>query len=108
MGAREVLEPRIARRLRQAMEAVARRGTGAGLSPSGYPVAMKTGTASEPGHGYHVNYVGFARLGETLVAFCVRITHEPTSPAVTVAAHEVTRRLLQALADRTQGRRAGF
>ena len=105
---REVIDPRIARRLRQAMEAVARGGTGAGLAPTGYAVAMKTGTASEPGHGYHVNYIGFARLGETPVAFCVRVTHEPTSPAVTVSAHEVTRRLLQALADRSRGPRAGF
>jgi peptidoglycan glycosyltransferase len=97
---RDVIEPEIARRLVRAMKAVAEHGTGAGLAPAGFPVAMKTGTASERGHSYHVNYVGAGPLPEPVVAFCIRLTDEPTSPAVTVAARDVTRALLVALADR--------
>ena len=66
---RDVLEPAIARRLRRAMSAVARQGTGAGLAPAGYEIAMKTGTAAERGRGYHVNYVGIAPLRGTTIAF---------------------------------------
>jgi len=98
--ARDVLDPAVARRLRLAMAAVARRGTGAGLAPLGYEIAMKTGTAAERGRGYHVNYVGIAPLGGTTLAFCVRVTHGASSPAVTTAAREVTRRLLATLAER--------
>jgi len=99
-AARDVLEPALARRLRRAMEAVAGYGTGAGLAPPGFPIAMKTGTSAEPGHGYHVNYIGMGPLPDPAVAFCVRVTNERTSPAVTRAARDVTRRLLAALADR--------
>lgn len=95
-----VLPPAVARRLRQAMVEVVRTGTGFGLEPPDFPVAMKTGTAAEPGQGYHVNYVGFGPLPEASLAFCVRVTHERSSPAVTRRARDVTRRLLQALADR--------
>ena len=100
---RDVLEPGLARRLLQAMKAVGEQGTGAGLAPLGFPVAMKTGTASERGRGYHVNYIGLGPLPDPAVAFCVRVTDERTSPAVTAAAREVTRALLTAL---TQHRRA--
>ena len=92
---REVLEPSVARRLRRAMEAVARSGTGAYLAPPEFEVAMKTGTAAERGQGYHVNYIGMGPLPGAPLAFCVRVTHEPTSPAVTTAARAVTRRLLE-------------
>lgn len=95
-----VLEPRLARRLGQAMEAAATRGTGAGLAPPGFPVAIKTGTAAEPGRGYHVNYIGLGPWPDPVVAFCVRVTDERSSPAVTRAARQVTGRLLSALADR--------
>ncbi len=61
---------------------------------------MKTGTAAERGQGYHVNYIGMGPLPTAPLAFCVRVTHERTSPAVTTAAREVTRRLLWALASR--------
>jgi peptidoglycan glycosyltransferase len=97
---RDVVQPEVARRLRRAMEAVAAHGTGAGLAPRGFPVAMKTGTASEPSHGYHVNYVGMGPLPDPSVAFCVRVTNGRSSPAVNAAAREVTRALLAALADR--------
>jgi peptidoglycan glycosyltransferase len=99
-GGRDVVGPEVARTLRRAMEAVAAYGTGAGLAPPGFPVAMKTGTASEWGSGYHVNYVGMGPLPEPSVAFCVRVTHERTSHAVTIAARDVTRALLRVLADR--------
>jgi peptidoglycan glycosyltransferase len=104
-ASREVLAPAVARRLRQAMEAVARSGTGVGLAPPGFAVAMKTGTAAERGQGYHVNYIGFGPLPGAELAFCVRVTHQPTSPAVTNAARGVTRALLGALADRWQASR---
>ena len=95
-----VLAPALARRLGRAMEAAATQGTGAGLAPPGFPVAIKTGTAAERGRGYHVNYIGVGPWPDPVIAFCVRVTNERTSPAVTRAAREVTRRLLAALADR--------
>jgi peptidoglycan glycosyltransferase len=98
--AAEVVPPAIARRLRRSMEAVAGFGTGAGLAPRGFAIAMKTGTAAEPGRGYHVNYIGVGPLPDPAIAFCVRVTNERSSPAVTRAAREVTGRLLAALADR--------
>ena len=63
----------------------------------GFPVAMKTGTASDPRYGFHVNYIGFGPLPEARVAFCVRITHQGTSRRVRMAAVEVTARLLRKL-----------
>jgi len=97
---RDVLEPEVARRLRRAMEAVAQFGTGVGLAPPGFPVAMKTGTAAEWGRGYHVNYIGMGPLPDPAIAFCVRVTNGRSSPAVNRAARDVTGRLLGALADR--------
>jgi cell division protein FtsI/penicillin-binding protein 2 len=97
---RDVVGPELARRLRQAMRAVGEHGTGAGLAPPGFPVAMKTGTASERGRGYHVNYIGMGPLPDPAVAFCVRVTDERTSPAVNAAARDVARALLSALAER--------
>jgi peptidoglycan glycosyltransferase len=99
-ASRDVLEPAVARRLGQAMRAVAVYGTGAGLAPPAFPVAIKTGTAAERGRGYHVNYIGVGPWPDPAIAFCVRVTNERTSPAVNSAAREVTRRLLAALADR--------
>jgi peptidoglycan glycosyltransferase len=96
----DILPSAIAARLREAMAAVARHGTGAGLAPPGFAMAMKTGTAATPGLGYHVNYIGTAPLPDPTVAFAVRVTGEGSSPAVTQAAREVTRRLLAALAAR--------
>jgi len=97
---RAVLEPAVARRLLQAMRSVAERGTGEGLAPAPFPVAIKTGTGAEPGRGSHVNYVGAGPLPGLAIAFCVRVTHGSSSPAVTRAAHEVAGRLLAALSDR--------
>jgi len=89
--------------LRRAMEAVALYGTGAALAPGGFPIAMKTGTAAEWRRGYHVNYVGYAPARDPSVAFCVRLTGQPSSWAVNRAARDVTRRLLLGLADRSAG-----
>jgi len=61
-------------------------------------VAMKTGTASEPRSGFHVNYIGVGPMPDPRVALCVRITHQRTSRRVRDAAHDVTRRLLRELA----------
>ena len=81
------------------MEAVTQPGgTADGVAPAGFPVAMKTGTASTPGVGYHVNYVGVGPLPHPTIAFCVRVTGQPTSVHVTKAAHEVLSALLQGLA----------
>lgn len=96
----EVLPTALVPRLVKAMEAVAEIGTGAGLAPAGFTVAMKTGTAALPRHGYHVNYIGVAPSPDATVAFCVRLTYLPSSPAATVAARDVTRRLLASLAER--------
>lgn len=101
-----VLEPEHAETLRRSMVAVAQRGTGQRMRTHGFPVAMKTGTASHPQYGFHVNYVGFGPLPEARVAFCVRITHQATSRRVRAAATEVTRRLFRRL--RTVSRQRGW
>jgi len=97
---RAILDPATLAALRQAMSAVALYGTGAGLAPPGFPIAMKTGTAAAWRVGYHVNYVGFAPAARPSIAFCVRLTHQPTSWRVNQAARGVTRQLLQGLARR--------
>jgi penicillin-binding protein A len=96
---RAVLDPAVARRLLQAMRAVADHGTGAGLAPERFPVVMKTGTGADRGR-YHANYIGAGPPPDPTFAFCVRVTHGTSSPAITRAAREVTRRLLAALAER--------
>jgi cell division protein FtsI/penicillin-binding protein 2 len=89
-------------RLRQSMLAVAAPGgTASFLAPPGFPVAMKTGTASLPGAGYHVNYIGIGPMPEPRLAFEVRITHQPSSPRARRAAREVTQTLLHLLEART-------
>ena len=86
-------------RLHEAMLAVAAPGgTGAGLAPPAFPVAMKTGTAATPGEGYHVNYVGVGPMPDPHVAFCVRVTHQRNSRLVRRAARSVTAALLAGLA----------
>lgn len=94
---RRVLEPEWIEPLRDSMEAVVRQGTGMRVRTPGFPVAMKTGTASHPLHGFHVNYIGYGPLPNARVAFAVRITHQATSRQVRMAAAEVTARLLRNL-----------
>jgi peptidoglycan glycosyltransferase len=87
--------------IRRSMRAVAEYGTGAGLAPGALELAMKTGTAAEWRRGYHVNYIGYAPGGsEPLVAFCVRITHRPSSRAANRAAREAARSLLASIDQR--------
>ena len=64
---------------------------------------MKTGTAATPGLGYHVNYIGVGPLPDPKVAFCVRVTHQPSSPAVNAAAREVLGGLLARLGEGRAG-----
>ena len=68
-----------------AMEAVvAPGGTAALIAPESFPVALKTGTASQ--------------LPDPRYAFSVRLTHQRTSQRVRRPAYAVTRRFLQSLA----------
>lgn len=94
---RRVLERHQVQPILESMVAVARRGTARNMAPIDFPVAMKTGTASHPRYGFHVNYIGLGPLPEAELAFCVRITDQPTSRKVRAAAREVTSRLLRSL-----------
>jgi hypothetical protein len=99
--ARAVLDPSWVPALAQALHAVTDvGGTAEGADPPDFQVAMKTGTAAEGKLGYHVNYIGAGPLPEPRVAFCVRVTHQPTSRHVNEAAREVLRALLNSLASR--------
>jgi cell division protein FtsI/penicillin-binding protein 2 len=95
--AREVVDPSVAPVLARSLLGVATRGTAAGVAPLGFPVAMKTGTGAQWRLGYHANYVGVAPWPEALVAFSVRITHEPTSARVNQTARAVLHHLLEGL-----------
>jgi peptidoglycan glycosyltransferase len=95
----QVLEESWRPMLTRAMIAVANPGgTAARIAPASFPVALKTGTASEPGTGFHVNYIGFGPLPHARVAFAVRVTHQSSSRRVRNAAFAVTHRLLEGLA----------
>ena len=83
----------------EAMREVAANGTARGLSGNGFQVAMKTGTGRTAGTGYVTNYVGFGPLPDPHIAFCVRVTHQPTSSRVRKATREVMARLLERLAE---------
>jgi len=101
-AARRILEPAWVPLLQRALEGVVEEGgTAEGVAPDTFPVVMKTGTASTPGLGYHVNYVGVGPMPHPKIAFAVRITNQPTSHRVRDAAQDVLANLLEAL-----GRRA--
>jgi len=101
-AARRILEPAWVPLLQRALEGVVEEGgTAEGVAPETFPVVMKTGTASTPGLGYHVNYVGVGPLPHPKIAFAVRITNQPTSHRVRDSAQDVLANLLEAL-----GRRA--
>jgi len=90
--------------LHRAMTSVtAAGGTAAYVAPRGFPVIMKTGTGRDPGHGFHVNYIGAGPVPEPRVAFAVRITHGATSRRVRRTAYLVTERLLAGLAAGQRG-----
>lgn len=96
-AAQRVLEPEWAEELQAAMVNVVEHGTAMRVRTRGFPVAMKTGTASDPRWGFHVNYIGYGPLPNARVAFAVRITNQGTSRQVRYAAVEVTARLLRGL-----------
>lgn len=100
--ARDVIDSAGVGVLSRSMLAVSEYGTGVGLAPPGFPVAMKTGVGATWRLGYHANYVGVAPWPDPTVAFCVRITHEPTSAGVSRAARQVLAALLEGLAARTR------
>ncbi len=98
--ARDVIDPAWLGVLSRAMQAVSAYGTAAGLAPEGFPVAMKTGTGATWHLGYHANHIGVGPWPDPRVAFCVRVTYEPSSGRVTRAARQVVGALLQGLAER--------
>ena len=93
-----VLDGDTAARVLQTMRAVMLEGTARGIEPRGFPVAMKTGTASTPGKGYHVNYIGVGPWPEPRYAFAIRVTDQWSSKNVRWAARRVSARLLSRLA----------
>jgi hypothetical protein len=100
---RRILEPEWVPRLQQALTGVVEEGgTAEGVAPESFPVVMKTGTASAPGLGYHVNYIGAGPLPHPTLGFAVRVTHQPTSHRVRDAAQEVLADLLEALGRRSR------
>ena len=101
-AAHRLLEPAWVPLMQRALAGVVEEGgTAEGVAPETFPVVMKTGTASTPGLGYHVNYVGVGPMPHPKIAFAVRITNQPTSHRVRDAAQDVLANLLEAL-----GRRA--
>jgi cell division protein FtsI/penicillin-binding protein 2 len=94
----QVIDPAWVPALQQAMEPVTGPGgTAEGVEPASFPVAMKTGTASEPGQGYHTNYIGVGPMPDPAVAYCVRVTNGGSSPAVTRSSREALAALLAGL-----------
>jgi peptidoglycan glycosyltransferase len=98
MGDPHVLEPAWVTAMQAAMEPVTGPGgTAEGVEPASFPVAMKTGTAAEPGQGYHTNYIGVGPMPDPTVAYCVRVTNGGSSPAVTRSSREALAALLAGL-----------
>lgn len=91
--------------LHSAMTAVADPGgTAYGIEPRNLGVAMKTGTASDPATGYHINYIGFAPAHDPEFAFAIRLTHGRTSKRIRNQAKAVTRQVLRVLEREMQRR----
>ncbi len=98
---RRLLAPAWVPVMQQALAGVVEEGgTAEGVAPASFPVVMKTGTASAPHAGYHVNYVGAGPLPHPTLGFAVRITHQRTSHRVREAAQEVLATLLEELGRR--------
>jgi peptidoglycan glycosyltransferase len=94
----EVIDPGSVTRIQESMKAVVQSGgTGHGLSPEDFAVAMKTGTGRNQNLGFHTNYVGIAPMPEPKIAFCIRITNQSTSGRVRRATFRVAEKLFQAL-----------
>src|SRR5258706_7470444 len=69
-----------------------------GVQTCALPISMKTGTGATWHLGYHANYIGVGPWPDPSIAFCVRITHEPSSGRVTRAARQVLADLLDRIA----------
>jgi cell division protein FtsI/penicillin-binding protein 2 len=96
--ARRIVDAAHVPRMQQALTGVVEPGgTAEGVAPESFPVVMKTGTASAPGLGYHVNYVGAGPMPHPTIGFAVRVTHQATSSRVRDAAQDVLSTLLDAL-----------
>jgi hypothetical protein len=94
----QVVDPRWLPLLTRSMEAVTGPGgTAGGLDPPGFQVAMKTGTAAEPGSGYHVNYIGVGPQPHPPIAICGRLTPRGSSPDISRRARQVLATLLGSL-----------
>ncbi len=90
--------------LHQSLAGVTSRfGTASLVAPEGFPVLMKTGTASTERQGFHTNYIGFAPAAEPKVAFAIRVRRGRTSLRVRRATKALTRQVLRALRDYTEG-----
>ncbi len=99
-GEHPLLIPEWLPTLQSAMGAVADPGgTAYGVEPSGFGVAMKTGTASEEATGFHINYIGFAPQDNPQYAFALRLTHGRTSKRIRRQAQAATRDILRILAN---------
>lgn len=73
-------------------------GTARGISPRGFPVAMKTGTGGGSWeHGFHINYIGYGPVSEPSAIFAVRITNVRRSGDARRQGYSVTRLLLEEL-----------
>ena len=87
-----------------AMKAVvAPGGTAAKVAPTGFPIALKTGTASHPRYGFHVNYIGFGPLP----AATLRVRGPDHAPAHLAARASRRLRRHQALPELARGHRLG-
>jgi len=83
----------------EAMKAVTQGGTASGIAGPGFEVAMKTGTGRNKNLGFHTNYIGIGPMPEPKIAFCIRVTDQPTSARVRRATLKVGRRLFDAVSD---------
>lgn len=84
--------------LLESMKAVTNGGTASGISVPSFEVAMKTGTGRNKNLGFHTNYIGIGPMPKPKIAFCIRVTNQPTSGRVRRATLRVGRRLFDAVA----------
>lgn len=106
LGDEQILREEWLPTLHRAMVAVADPGgTAYGIEPGGFDVAMKTGTASDPATGYHINYIGFAPAHDPQFAFAIRLTHGRTSKRVRTQAKAVSRAVFRVLEREVERRR---
>jgi hypothetical protein len=94
----QVIDPSWLPSVLASMKAVTQpEGTAYGVSPPGFPLAMKTGTGRDKNQGFHTNYIGIGPMPNPKISFCIRITDQATSARVRRATRRVARRLFEAL-----------